>query len=88
MCTLTAVASTSTSTLQIRQQQKPAQGPSQAIGMNNLSGVAKSSEKNITKTKQPEPEMTLVSEIIQPTVLTPEVVLEKVRDLYLFQKFF
>ena len=50
--------------------------------------TAKSSEKNITKTKQPEPEMTLVSEIIQPTVLTPEVVLEKVRDLYLFQKFF
>ena len=40
MCTLTAVASTSTSTLQIRQQQKPAQGPFQAIGMNNLSGVA------------------------------------------------
>ena len=38
--------------------------------------------KSITKTKQqePEPEITLVSEIIQPTVLTPEVVLEKVRD--------
>ena len=50
--------------------------------------AAKSAEKNITKTKQPEPEMTLVSEIIQPTVLTPKVVLEKVRDLYLFQKFF
>ena len=40
MCTLTAVGSTITSTLQIRQQQKPAQGPSQAIRMNNLSGVA------------------------------------------------
>ena len=40
--------------------------------------AAKSAEKNITKTKQPE--MTLVSEILQPTVLTPEVVLEKVRD--------
>ena len=42
--------------------------------------AAKSAEKTKTKQPEPEPEITLVSEIIQPTVLTPEVVLEKVRD--------
>ena len=44
-----------------------------------LEAVAKA-KTEAEAAKSAEPEMTLVSEIIQPTVLTPEVVLEKVRD--------